>query len=152
MALMGEGDERWVVTDLGAEGTNVGAWHWVEKDLGPWAKQRLSELFSGAQLGTEQLAAQVTAVEVGGEAALNVRKKKLIAIYELSVTLAVSGKVLNGDGSVLKEVTGKVRPALASARVLGPWGGGVRAGRGRVRRWSCRIWQRRTMTRTQSSR
>ena len=87
MAKAGEGDERWIVDDLGSQGTNVGSvwpdmqisfrrsfqirlmvsmphthlalikracmiqvalqvnsWHWQEKDILPWAKQRLQEL------------------------------------------------------------------------------------------------------------
>ena len=87
MAKAGEGDERWIVDDLGTQGTNVSpmwpemqimlrrssqirlitsmphthlaymkrvytlqnapqvnSWHWQEKDVLPWAKQRLQEL------------------------------------------------------------------------------------------------------------
>ncbi len=33
-----------------ADGTNVGAWHWTEKDVSSWTKQRLGELLGGLQL------------------------------------------------------------------------------------------------------
>ena len=87
MAKAGEGDERWIVDDMGSQGTNVSSvwpdmqiiscrssqirlmasmphthlahikrvytiqcalqvnsWHWQEKDVLPWARQRLQEL------------------------------------------------------------------------------------------------------------
>lgn len=31
MAAIGQGDARWIVTDLGEEGQNVGQYHWEEK-------------------------------------------------------------------------------------------------------------------------
>ena len=43
MAKVGEGDARWIVADR-ADGTNVNAWHWEERDVLPWAKRRLQEL------------------------------------------------------------------------------------------------------------
>lgn len=32
------------------DGTNVNAWHWTEKDVSGWTKQRLGEVLSGLQL------------------------------------------------------------------------------------------------------
>lgn len=43
MAKLGEGDARWIVADR-QDGTNVHNWHWSEKDVLPWAKQRFTEL------------------------------------------------------------------------------------------------------------
>ena len=43
MAKVGEGDARWIVADR-ADGANVNAWHWEERDVLPWAKRRLQEL------------------------------------------------------------------------------------------------------------
>ena len=47
MAKLGEGDARWIVTER-ADGTNVHGWHWAEKDVSSWAKQRLNELLGGS--------------------------------------------------------------------------------------------------------
>lgn len=43
MAKVGEGDARWIVEER-ADGANVNAWHWAERDVLPWAKRRLQEL------------------------------------------------------------------------------------------------------------
>ena len=47
MAKVGEGDARWIVAER-ADGTNVNAWHWQERDVLPWAKRRLQELLGKA--------------------------------------------------------------------------------------------------------
>ena len=46
MAKFGEGDARWIVADR-QDGTNVHNWHWAEKDVLNWAKQRITELLGG---------------------------------------------------------------------------------------------------------
>ena len=51
MAKIGEGDARWIVSER-QDGTNVHNWHWSEKDVMPWARQRFSELLGEA---SEQL-------------------------------------------------------------------------------------------------
>ena len=45
MAKVGEGDERWIVRER-EDGANVNGWHWSEKNLTDWAKERLTELLS----------------------------------------------------------------------------------------------------------
>lgn len=45
MAKFGEADPRWIVQSR-EDGTNVNGWHWVEKDVGAWAKARLAALFA----------------------------------------------------------------------------------------------------------
>ena len=49
MAKVGEGDARWIVADR-ADGANVNAWHWEERDVLPWAKRRLQELLGEGTL------------------------------------------------------------------------------------------------------
>lgn len=41
MAKFGEGDDRWIVNELGKEGRNVNSWHWTEKDVLLWSKEKL---------------------------------------------------------------------------------------------------------------
>ena len=50
MAKFGEGDARWIVAER-QDGTNVHNWHWAEKDVLPWAQQRLKELL-GMRIST----------------------------------------------------------------------------------------------------
>ncbi|KDD74224.1 hypothetical protein H632_c1476p0, partial [Helicosporidium sp. ATCC 50920] len=88
MAKFGQGDERWLVQDLGQVGRNVNNWHWVESDALPWARIRLSELLQGLRLGAQGSELRVAAVKsVEGDAVVNNRKGKAIVLYELSVTV-----------------------------------------------------------------
>lgn len=100
MAKMGEGDARWIV-DEREDGTNVHGWHWAEKDVGGWAKERLQELLGdqevlggegGCWLRTDQLHV------FRGDAFINQRKGKFIPGYELEIALQWSGEIkANGD-------------------------------------------------------
>ena len=104
MAEWGKGDDRWIVQDR-EDGANVNQWHWSEKDCLPWSQDRFRQLFENCKLvdGDSGVSASVTSVDsVEGEAFLNVRKKKLIPSYELSVKLSFNAEV-GGDS-----VQGKV--------------------------------------------
>lgn len=107
MAEWGKGDQRWIVEDR-KDGTNVNSWHWTEKDCVNWSKQRFSELLDGLMISTaSDTKAKITGVQsVEGEAFLNVRKKKLIPSYELSITANFEGSVIGSNGEVA--VNGKV--------------------------------------------
>ncbi len=59
---------------------------WTEKDCTAWAKQRLGQLFDGLVL-VDGPKGKVTATgtkAVEGDATLNVRKGKLVPVYEVS--------------------------------------------------------------------
>ncbi|KAK9811156.1 hypothetical protein WJX73_007263 [Symbiochloris irregularis] len=86
MAKAGEGDARWIVENR-ADGTNVHNWHWVEKNILDWSRQRLTELLGDLQLiNSNAVSLRTTGVEtVTGEAFINNRKNKLIPAYELKV-------------------------------------------------------------------
>lgn len=83
MAKLGQGDARWIVADR-ADGTNVGGWHWQEKDVLPWAQQALGSALANIDIGG--VYATGATVEVTGEAVLNNRKAKLIPSYEIEVS------------------------------------------------------------------
>ena len=62
-------DPRWIVKDRD-DGTNVNHWHWNEKNLLPWSRQRIAELVSGvsADLHATLGSASITGVrELTGE-------------------------------------------------------------------------------------
>lgn len=101
MAKIGEGDARWLVTDMGEGGRNVNNWHWSEKDCTDWSKQRLDALFKNVPLvDTPLIRAQATGLEsLEGEAFLTVRKNKLIPSYELTIKLGWQGAIKDGDGN-----------------------------------------------------
>ena len=78
MAKFEEGDARWLVKDLGADGTNVNNWHWKEYDALDWASKQLKKLFEGeALLETPAMSLRIADVSVKGEAIINNRKNKV---------------------------------------------------------------------------
>lgn len=100
MARIGEGDSRWIVKER-QDGTNVNAWHWTEKDVSKWTEQRLGELLGGLQLFSNDAgsAATIELEAVKGDSFINVRKGKLIASYELDVSVGWAFKAAaDGDG------------------------------------------------------
>jgi activator of HSP90 ATPase len=110
MAEWGKGDGRWIV-DNRVDGANVNQWHWSEKDCLPWSRSRLTELFMGVPLVQEgsATAAHVVSVDaVEGEAFLNVRKKKLIPSYEISLKMSFSASLKKTSGGESASVSGKV--------------------------------------------
>jgi activator of HSP90 ATPase len=62
----------------------VGGWHWTERDVLTWAKDRLQALLGGAELPGGFVTD--AAVTVTGDATVNNRKAKLIPAYELAVS------------------------------------------------------------------
>jgi activator of HSP90 ATPase len=122
MAEWGKRDDRWIVENR-EDGQNVNQWHWSEKNCDEWCRMRLAQLFDcRVLLDTSDASAKITALEkMEGEAFLNVRKKKLIASYELKVTFAFTARV-GQNGNAAKDITGKVRPrARARARARSCW-------------------------------
>ncbi|CAK9199805.1 unnamed protein product [Sphagnum troendelagicum] len=110
MAKLGEGDKRWIVEER-ADGTNVHNWHWAEKDCLPWSKKRLAQLLQNIDIlnGEGGLWIKTTsAVEVDGEAYVNIRKGKIIPGYEISVKLGWIGEAKDGSGNSLASVEGSV--------------------------------------------
>ena len=49
MAQWDDRDPRWLVEEMGTEGSNVNGWHWEEKNKLQWAKERLGELLGSCQ-------------------------------------------------------------------------------------------------------
>jgi len=89
MAKIDEKDPRWLVENR-KDGRNVGNFHWEEKNLIPWSKQKLEELFKDVEI--EQLL-KITALDkVSGDSVINLRKGRTILIYDLEVTLKWGSK------------------------------------------------------------
>ena len=71
MAQWSNRDSRWIVEDLGKNGSNVGSWHWEEKSKMQWSKQRFHELTDGidAELNPDVGTARLTGLQdLTGEA------------------------------------------------------------------------------------
>jgi activator of HSP90 ATPase len=105
MALLGQGDARWIVQER-EDGTNVGAWHWSEKKRTNLAKDRLTAALLDLQLFQNEVGtARITAVDsVAGEVTVNNRKNKLYIFYELTIKAqweaTLEGK--SGDEATVK--------------------------------------------------
>lgn len=70
MAQWGDKDPRWLVTDR-SDGANVNGWHWEEKNLLGWCRNRLEVLLSGLPAGLDPMLghAKISGVkELTGEA------------------------------------------------------------------------------------
>ena len=85
-------------TQLGSLSSwNVDDWHWEERDMTAWARSRLQQLLGGisASLGKKGSVA-VHDVEIPeGFLAINVRKKKLIPIFELTLCVRWRGEFID---------------------------------------------------------
>ncbi len=106
MAKLGEGDARWIVSERD-DGANVHGWHWVEKDCAEWSRLFFERKFVGFDetttttttkimekeegFGEKKASSRgvrlVSPVKVTGEAYLNQRKGKIIAGYELEISV-----------------------------------------------------------------
>ena len=108
MAKVGEGDARWIVSDL-KDGTNVNQWHWQETDVLLWCQHKVqkevlcpanniklrehfSSSSSSARSNSDQFIVELMEAKTTGEAYINTRKGKLIAGYELKVVLPFKAK------------------------------------------------------------
>lgn len=108
MAKIGEGDARWIVQER-ADGTNVHGWHWQEKDVIRWSRDRLTALLSNQQLLTAEDQTEITTTTVDsvtGEALINNRKQKLIPSYELAVKGQWKGQIKDGSQTVVAAASG----------------------------------------------
>lgn len=87
MALQGEGDPRWVVRERD-DGRNVNGWHWEDKDVTGWAKERLKQLIATDTCAVAHAQARVavdSVTSVDGDATLYNRKGVLKVLYDLKV-------------------------------------------------------------------
>ena len=98
MAKVGEGDERWIVKER-EDGANVNGWHWSEKNLTEWAKERLTELLSDiVVLDDSTGSCKVCKVEkMTGDVTVQARKQKKFPLYELEITLNWEGQLFDAE-------------------------------------------------------
>jgi len=101
MAKVGEGDPRWIV-DERQDGRNVNSWHWEEKDITGWSKEHFKKLFTEVTFLKEPpLTLQINKVDkIDGDVVINVRKGKLLYVYDLEVSLKWKGEISDGGKSV----------------------------------------------------
>ncbi|KAJ2877919.1 Co-chaperone [Coemansia aciculifera] len=72
-----------------ADWRNVGNWHWKERNCLEWAKKYFDDKLVGTTAIVGELSAEVTSVDsVSGDVDLNIRKGRLIAIYDVEIKLS----------------------------------------------------------------
>ncbi|KAJ2768139.1 Co-chaperone, partial [Coemansia linderi] len=72
-----------------ADWRNVGNWHWKERNCLEWAKKYFDDKLVGTSATVGELSAEVTSVDsVTGDVDLNIRKGRLIAIYDVEIKLS----------------------------------------------------------------
>ncbi|KAJ1717852.1 Co-chaperone, partial [Coemansia biformis] len=87
-----------------ADWRNVGNWHWKERNCFDWAKKYLEEKLTGVEATGDGITATVSSVDaVSGDADLNIRKGRLLAIYDVEVKL--SWTATKGDDEVTGSIT-----------------------------------------------
>jgi hypothetical protein len=76
---------------------NAKDYHWEEKDKTEWAKERLNTLLGTVQVNIgKKGSVNVDEVQVEGFLCVNVRKGKLITLFELTLTVKWTGR-MEGD-------------------------------------------------------
>jgi hypothetical protein len=81
----------------GPSAWNVNDYHWEEKDKTPWAKYRLNELLGNINVTLgKKGTVTVTSVDVDGFLCVNVRKGKLIPLFELTLKIHWTGTMIGG--------------------------------------------------------
>jgi len=110
MAKVGEGDERWIVKERD-DGTNCNGWHWSEKNLTEWSKERLTDLLSAIVVFDDSTGnCKITALEkCSGDVTVQSRKQKKFPLYELELTLKWEGQLWDAEGKTKCEAKGKVK-------------------------------------------
>lgn len=106
MAKMGEGDARWIVSEIG--NTNPGSWHWEAKCLKKSCQERLTQLFEEAAIASDVAEGYLKVTELKtltGDAELTTRKGgKKFPIYDLVLTLAWEAQLPGNEAKITGEV------------------------------------------------
>ncbi|KAK5073101.1 Co-chaperone [Lithohypha guttulata] len=76
---------------------NPNNWHWVNKDVGPWAKDYLDSQVREVSAEEDGVSAKVTKLtSMDGDVDVSQRKGKIITIFDVSLRLDYEGKTKDG--------------------------------------------------------
>jgi len=102
MAEFGKGDPRWLVDDR-ADGRNVNAWHWTERDCTKWFKKTLSDALKDITLCSHGDCKAKEVEKLDGEMTYCNRKRKHMFFYEVELRLKWEANI---DDT---KITGQIR-------------------------------------------
>jgi hypothetical protein len=77
---------------------NANSYHWEEKPLTPWAKERLSALLKGVDIDIPGGTVKVVEASLSGDAAISIRKGKKLIFFDFKVVLTWEGELLDSEG------------------------------------------------------
>mmetsp|Transcript_14060 Transcript_14060/g.53381 ORF Transcript_14060/g.53381 Transcript_14060/m.53381 type:complete len:234 (-) Transcript_14060:54-755(-) len=93
----------------GASVWNKGGYHWEERDLTVWAKERLTALLMDVEIDVPGGLLTIAEVkEIKGDASSSMRKGAHIVFYEFKMKLAWEGEIVDGEGGVKATGDGEV--------------------------------------------
>lgn len=71
---------------------NPNNWHWVNKDVGPWAKEYLESQVTDIAAEEDSVSAKITKLtSMDGDVDVSQRKGKVITIFDVSLRLEYEG-------------------------------------------------------------
>lgn len=71
---------------------NPNNWHWVNKDVSPWAQDFLEKELVGMKAEDKDVSAEVTKVlSMNGDVDVSQRKGKVITLFDVRLQLEFSG-------------------------------------------------------------
>lgn len=74
---------------------NPNNWHWVNKDVGPWAKDYLEGQVTKCSAEDDEVSAKITKLtSMDGDVDVSQRKGKVITIFDVSLRLEYEGMSL----------------------------------------------------------
>jgi activator of HSP90 ATPase len=72
---------------------NPNNWHWVNKDVSPWARSYLDESLTKVQAEDGEVKAKIDKIQsMDGDVDVSQRKGKVITIFDVKLVLQYSGK------------------------------------------------------------
>jgi activator of HSP90 ATPase len=82
----------------GANWKNVNNWHWVEKNCLPWAREYLTEKLLAISVEDGSQSARIERVDkIEGDVDVNVRKGKVIYLFDLTLEMNWAGRTVDGQ-------------------------------------------------------
>lgn len=91
---------------------NPNNWHWVNKDVAPWAREYLEKELVGISAEKDGASAQVSKVlSMDGDVDVSQRKGKVITIFDVRLQLEYTGKTKpaeEGEEEGGKDVSGTI--------------------------------------------
>ena len=72
---------------------NPNNWHWVNKDVSPWAREYLEKELIGVKAEQDGVSAEVSKIlSMDGDVDVSQRKGKVITIFDVNLKLEYTGK------------------------------------------------------------